>query len=815
MVEHFQVESKLWSDHMPITFSLRNETLNEQNVNQTSMGKYKLNINNVNKYKSELNSAIDRRVNSNDFISIEDLNELIKQTIPNNKQCKPPSNEKWFNWECFTLRKESFKALRRFERSNSEADRLVYLETNKKYNTLCLEVKNNYLKNIELKLNTIKDSKEWWQLVKELKTDKLIRPSVVRADEFRAYFLTLLNPEETCLAISYAPNFVACEFLDRDITVNDIQKMIENTKQGKAAGEDRISYEFYRYVSPEFQTLIAKAFNHLYENCIFDKTFETSILFPIFKKGDRSLVSNYRGISFMNCIAKVLMGILTDRLTTWVNDNKILNEFQAGFRSKYSTVDNIYNLCSIVNIKLQEKKKVYAFFVDFRAAFDKVSRSHLFYKLHALGVSTKFLNFLICIYGSTKFKILSNGEYSNPFETHTGLKQGCLMSPILFSIYLNDLHEYLEGGLYIDDLNVRLLMYADDIVILSEDINVLQKMIEKLEEYCEIWNMEVNLEKSAIMVFRNGGRLSSAEKWKYKGENVKIVSEYTYLGVIITPKLSFQKHLESRNSVAKSGMNAVWKEFLGNKVVSLSAKYKMFEAVSRSIQCYAAQVWGSGMFDTVDKLQIYFIKKILRLPDCTPTYSIFLESKICCSHLYSLNLHINYIRKTLFEYAEERLPRILSRKILDKGIYWAKKLNDLCQQFEINYNISTQHVCWKRQTNILLKCLQNEYLNKMWEKAMSSNRIYKQLDHHVGGSYLTESIERYKITWILKCRVDLILLDKNTNCTLCNLNEWESLQHFLGRCPILKRIRLFYFGKPELSNANIIDCLNGVNDANW
>ena len=96
----------------------------------------------------------------------------------------------------------------------------------------------------------------------------------------------------------------------------------------------------------------------------------------------------------MNCAVKIMMGILNDRLFNWVEYNQILTEYQAGFRRNYSTVDNIYNLSSIVTLKLADKKKVYAFFVDFKAAFDSVSRKSLIYKPFHLGISYKFVRLI-------------------------------------------------------------------------------------------------------------------------------------------------------------------------------------------------------------------------------------------------------------------------------------------------------------------------------------------------------------------------------------------------------------------------------------
>jgi len=260
-------------------------------------------------------------------------------------------------------------------------------------------------------------------------------------------------------------------------------------------------------------------------------------------------------------------------------------------------------------------------------------------------------------------------ELSEPFSTHTGVKQGCLLSPTLFALFLNDLHEYLGGGINIDDLNVRVLLYADDLVILADDVAVLQNMIKRLELYCETWGMEVNPEKSKIMVFQKGGRTSAKEKWFYKQEEIEKVSEYKYLGIILTPALSFNKHIKNRNSQAKSKINSTWVNFLSKKGIALGAKWKLFLAVCRSIQAYGAQVWGYCGFEEVDLLQRFFLKRILKLPANTPNYVLALEGELQEAHIYTLSLHLHYIYRTIFEYNDSRLPHLLSLKIIQKKLF--------------------------------------------------------------------------------------------------------------------------------------------------
>jgi len=377
----------------------------------------------------------------------------------------------------------------------------------------------------------------------------------------------------------------------------------------------------------------------------------------------------------------------------------------------------------------------------------------------------------------------------------------------------------MGGGVNIGGINVKVLLYADDIVILSEDIRELQNMIRDLEGYCDSWGLEVNLQKSAIMVFRQGGRLSKKEKWFFRGQEIIIKSEYTYLGVKLTPKMVFTAHLEARNEKALASINATWGTYFKNEKISLKSKWKMYLAICRAIQSYAAQVWGFSLFQKVDKLQHHFLKRILKLPDCTPSYAIHLETGVENAHVYTLELHLRYIHKALFTYSENRLPHKLARKILHENVFWAYELNNLGQNLGFNLSQAiAESGAWKAQCDLLLAGIRKLNMEGMWEKALnSSSRIYKHLDHSIGPQYFKDEYPRTKIMWIFKARVDLIYLNGmyNRNCSLCNLNETEVIQHFLGRCPILKRIRKIYLGREFLSQEQIIDVLNGVNDTNW
>lgn len=825
-VERFVVDTQIWSDDLPIVLSMKLET-SPQNVNKLNLlPKLLWTEGKKEEYRTQLNTNLQNITLERNISNINDLTSVIRMsTTTRISTPNYTARNKWFDDRCYWSRRKVFKALKDYRKSKLQNDKEVYLLAQKKYTDICKLSKEKYLKKLCERINITNNGKEWWKLVKEIRNQEFEISDMLHPNDFRDYFMKLLTPEQISQDIQYAPNMICNIELDRDISVMEVRRMLKNVKLNKAPGEDRVPYEFFVHSTDEFLNELVKIFNKMYEEGNIDEAFTKTIIFPIYKKGSVNEPGNYRGISFMNTAAKIFMGILNSRLLSWLDEKGILVEYQAGFRKKYSTADNIYNLASIVNIKLAEKKKVYAYFVDFKAAFDKISRKALIYKLHEIGVSYKFVKIIEQIYTNTKSAVWTGEELSEYFTTTSGVKQGCLLSPLLFALYLNDLHDSLGGGLEIEGINIRLLLYADDIVIMAENVKVFNDMIRELEKYCDKWDLEVNKNKSKIMIFRNGGRLSAQENWKFKGENINIVSEYNYLGVILTPKMSFSKHLQNRTRMAKCAVNSTWENFLNRNDISLQMKWNLFLAACRSIQAYAAQVWGFGCFEEIDKLQRFFLKRILKLPACTPNYALEIETGIEDGHMYTLKLHLQYIVRTMFSYEENRLPHILSKIILRKQLFWAKDVKELANGLNMHWvNINTTKSQWLQLNSWLVQNLREKNVANKLDRALSSStRIYRHLDHSAGSRYFRESYRLSEIALIFKARCDIFYLNGNRFnanesgriCTLCNTREDETLYHFIGKCPIFNNNRMSCFGSTVISENDVIAILNGWRDRDW
>jgi len=175
--------------------------------------------------------------------------------------------------------------------------------------------------------------------------------------EWYEHFNALYNPPSNIERISYAEPLNLNTKLDHPFVLEELHKVLSNAKSNKAPGNDRIPVEFYQNAPSNFHTVLLKVFNEIFLTGNVSFRFKEAIVCPIYKKGDKNHVSNYRGISLLNSIGKLYCGLILNRITDWADEEGIIREFQAGFRLAYSTADNIFNLTSIVKLTLRVKRK--------------------------------------------------------------------------------------------------------------------------------------------------------------------------------------------------------------------------------------------------------------------------------------------------------------------------------------------------------------------------------------------------------------------------------------------------------------------------
>merc|ERR1719273_111544 len=267
--------------------------------------------------------------------------------------------------------------------------------------------------------------------------------------------------------------------LNKPIEIEEVRAVIKKLKNGKATGNDKITNEVIKYGGDNVKRLIWVMIRKCYELEKSPKQWLEGIMHPIYKKGDKRDPLNYRGIALLNTISKIYEAILNNRLYRWCEDNDIILEEQGGFREERGCADQIFILSSI--LKSRKKKKTYCCYIDLKKAYDTVWRTGLWHRLWKKGIKGKMWKTLKNFYRKTITRIRINGVMTEEFVTEKGVKQGGVLSPILFSIYRNELIEELkdtEIGIELEEGRVNALFYADDIILISETREELQEMMK-------------------------------------------------------------------------------------------------------------------------------------------------------------------------------------------------------------------------------------------------------------------------------------------------------------------------------------------------
>lgn len=826
IIDDFEVALVNYSAHFPIVIKIQLTDFNQQPT-PSSFNKLKWSENNATLYRSLLSRhllSLPQQSAVSSEVMCESIERVIKTAAPFALRSTHTFVAKnvWFDKDCRNLRKLSFVYLKLFRTTNSQFFKNIYLRVNNDFKKMCSVKKITYLKNVAKKLENCTNSKIFWETVRELGGRNQGMKFSLEAETLAAHFKTLLSADEDLHTFDYALPDTRVNELDLEFSLPELEVTLQKMKNSKAPGLDGIPVEFYKNSTIDFKNYLVSFYNKLYNDGCVPNSFNESVIFAIFKKGDANAAENYRGISILNSIRKTFTAILYERLTKWIEDNSLLSIFQAGFRPGFSTMDHIFAISSIAQQFIDRKKKLYTCFVDFKAAFDKVNRQALIYKLSCIGLSRKFLQLYASFISSTNARVWDGSTFSNRFETTTGVPQGCILSPLLFSLFIDDVCELLPGGVNFANIIIKVLLYADDLVMLADNPFSLQLQINRLSSFCESWGLLINTQKTKIVIFeKRQSRRRAEEKWYLNNTHIEVVQEFKYLGVLLTYNLSFLKHSKEKSNEAKLALNIMWPKFFSNKNVDLTSKYKVFSATVNACMAYGVQVFGYTHFEAFETVHRNFFKRIFRLPNSTPNYAIYVESGIAPIYIHNLKASANFITRVM-KRSETCLHKIILSKLLRVNASPFKDWNELALSYETSLNLTETNVTdWQAQfADVIAKVDHKMFLDNLSRASSSTSRaIYSHLNHQLPSevSYFSNEFSASVISIIFRARVEILNLnfvphrsDLPQLCDLCNGRVNEDIYHFVAACPILQEIRRLHFRESFISLEKLFEILNGA-----
>ena len=407
----------------------------------------------------------------------------------------------------------------------------------------------------------------------------------------------------------------SCEdaFLDKGIEKAEIAKCLRKLKNSKTGGSDGLVGELLKYGGSGMVSLLEQLFSVVWHEEAVPRQWREGLIVNLFKKGDREDPGNYRGITLLSVVGKVYCKVLNNRLVQCLDKGGVLHEGQAGFRVNRSCMDNVYSLNEIVQGRLREGKHTYAFFLDVRKAYDTVWRDGLWVKLWDMGVKGRMWRVIKNMYEASRSAILLEGEKSAAFRVEQGVAQGCSLSPILFSVFINGLlKDVEEAGLGIEISSGKRMggmLFADDFVGVSESRESLQKLIDVVYRYCNRWRLKANVGKSAVMVFSKD-RVEG--RWKWGEHELPKVSSYCYLGIDFASNGAWDVHIKKVINNGRKRVNQLH-SVISNRDINLTARRLLLLSVIRPSIEYGGEIWegNKGQVAGLESIILGGAKRIL------------------------------------------------------------------------------------------------------------------------------------------------------------------------------------------------------------
>ena len=398
---------------------------------------------------------------------------------------------------------------------------------------------------------------------------------------------------------SSSPGNITNDSLNGDITIEEVSNAIKQAKMRKAVGYDNVPNEVLK--CNHIEGVLQSLFNKCLHFGMVPNLWSQTLILPIAKPGkDPRMPTNCRGISLISTVSKVFSTILNLRLVDYLDSNNILCEEQNGFRKLRSCIEHIYTLSTIVKMKKKSNKPVFACFIDFSKAFDSVHRDLLWFRLLKFGIDGKFLQVLRAMYTNLQACVKLHNHLTNWFDSYVGVRQGDNLSPTLFNLFVNDLAtkiKELNCGVKIGNKTVSILLYADDIVLISDSEKSLQDMLNTINSWCQKWQLSVYCSKTQVIHFRKLSDKETEFEFKLGEKCIEKVQKYRYLGVELNSTLNFTETVETlANASSRSMGGLIHKHFKINGLQPRVFK-EIYEATACKIMDYGAAVWGGLVYD--------------------------------------------------------------------------------------------------------------------------------------------------------------------------------------------------------------------------
>lgn len=561
---------------------------------------------NYTEYKQLLNSYDWSFIDTEETDSVADkiadnILTAAAATIPNKNVTIRPGDIPWMNNTLRQLIKQRQKLHKIAKRSNTEYAWSKFRKARNEATECLRKSKQEYNNKLIDKINSSNlSSKEWFKIAKQLTSKKSSSsiPPLIDNDQYiddndgKANVLNNYFCSQSTLDDSNQPPFDPiptsnCSLTNISLSVQDVKDAVCSMDPNKASGPDLISPRLIREGIDALSVPLCNYYNRLLLNSSFPTAWKRANVTPIYKKADPSQPSNYRPVSLLSCLGKLMERCIHKHLYNYVISNNLITSFQSGFIKGDSTVNQLAFFYNDICKALDDGKEVRAVFCDISKAFDRVWHKGLIYKLSSIGIKGKLLHWFSNYLSNRKQRVVIANSTSSWKNINAGVPQGSILGPLLFLIFINDI---------INNINSNIRLFADDtslyIIVDSPQIsaNILNSDLDKIHAWSKKWLVTFNPAKTETILFSRKRVKVNHPPLVMNNTTIPSVNSHKHLGLTFTEDTKWKDHISLTLDKAwqRIGILRTLKF-----IVNRSCLEKMYFCFIRPLLEYADVVWDN------------------------------------------------------------------------------------------------------------------------------------------------------------------------------------------------------------------------------
>ena len=561
--------------------------------------------------------------NNNHEVEIEDLWNKIKISITSvtEEELRPDRMVKRQQWMT-----NSILELMEERRQHRNRDNVKYKELHRRVLRAIKEAKERWLQEKCVEIEILQEKHDSFNLHRKIKeatgsyqrrgpgiimdsNDNIITETDKKLTRWKQYMEELFGDEnvDTVPAVTGEEGPI--------ITQEEVESAIKRLKNNKAPGPDQIHGEVLKLLDPEQIKLLTNLFNKIYTGGQIPNDWLMSTFIPLPKKANATKCSDHRIISLMSHILKAFLNIIQTRIYRRLDER--ISDTQFGFRKGFGTREALFSIQVLIQRARDVNADVFACFIDFEKAFDKVQHGKLISILRESGIDDRDTDIISKLYLQQRAIVRVENETSEEFNIRRGVRQGCILSPLLFNVYSEHLFkealENIEDGVVINGEIINNLRYADDTVLIADTAEGLQRLIDRVETACNRYGMKINCKKTHILNISKKviGNL------QFTANNVALTmaETVTYLGCTLNKDWDHSREIRCRIEKARGTFKKM-RNILCNLSLNIHTRIRILKCYVLSTLLYGAEAWTltDASCRRIDAFEMWCYRRILRIP---------------------------------------------------------------------------------------------------------------------------------------------------------------------------------------------------------